>query len=203
MIVGTAQSGPAQQRGHTMRTLVRSVEISPERADIVQRLAATADLLVVCDLEGTLTESAASGVAPGDGSLRLLSELASLPDTSVALIAHDPAIDQRVAESAELGASVELIRPLTQEADGTTRELRKDLVVDGLLAHHQPTLIFYAGNDDSDEVVFTALGIDDIGCKIGAGETRATLRLDDPRELVAFLARVLEARRSTRNATGA
>jgi trehalose-6-phosphatase len=170
--------------------------------EIVLRLATTADLLIVCDFEGTLAELCGDGAIPVDGSMRVVSELATLPRTSVAIIAHDSVAHLRIGDSDGLGEAVTVIERSVPAAlnDGSKAAMpgvfpRKDLAIDGLLTNHSPSLIFYAGDDETDELVFAALGADDIGCKIGPGATSAAMRLPSSVELVSFLESVLKCRR--------
>ena len=175
------------------RVLSRIAESSADD-EIVQQLARAADLLVVCDFEGTLTNRDGDWRTPVDGSLPVVSGLAALPRTSVAIIAHDSVARLRLRGGDRLSDLVTLIERDGDEGFdgvGPSRQVpRKDLVLDALLVSNSPSVIFFAGDDDSDEPVFAALGIDDIGCKIGEGDTYATMRVRSPAELVAFLERV-------------
>jgi trehalose 6-phosphate phosphatase len=53
--------------------------------------------------------------------------------------------------------------------------------------------VVYLGDDVTDEDAFAVLGPDDLGVKVGAGETRATARVADPVETVALLVALDEA----------
>lgn len=66
-------------------------------------------------------------------------------------------------------------------------ELRRILAVDHVL---------FVGDDVTDEDAFRVLGDDDIGIKIGPGETAARLRLADPVELAETLRTFAAARRA-------
>ena len=57
--------------------------------------------------------------------------------------------------------------------------------------------ILYAGDDVTDETAFAVLGPDDVGIKVGPGETLAAYRLDGPAD-VAELLQLLVAERSQR-----
>jgi hypothetical protein len=168
---------------------------------ILQRVAAAPDLLIVCDFEGTLTEADERGQRPVEGAMRLMSNLAALPQTAVAIISDGSVARSRPAALRGLDPRVTIIERCEEADPGTrahahTPAPRKDLAIDGLLTQSSPSLIFFAGDDASDEIVFTALGIDDIGCKVGSGTTNATLRMGNPKALVTFLASVLRRRRS-------
>ena len=53
----------------------------------------------------------------------------------------------------------------------------------------------YLGDDVTDESVFAQLGSDDVGVKVGGGDTAAGLRVQDPAAARELLRRVLELRR--------
>lgn len=55
--------------------------------------------------------------------------------------------------------------------------------------------VLFAGDDVTDEDAFAVLGADDLGIKIGPGETAARLRLADPEELAETLRNFAAARR--------
>src|SRR5699024_6113224 len=52
----------------------------------------------------------------------------------------------------------------------------------------------YLGDDVTDESVFAQLGSDDVGVKVGGGDTAAGLRVQDPAAARALLRRVPELR---------
>jgi len=54
--------------------------------------------------------------------------------------------------------------------------------------------MLFIGDDLTDEDVFRTLGIDDLGVKVGAGETAAHARVSDPHAVAALLARLVELR---------
>ena len=185
------------------KMLSRVSDPSTEDDEIFQRLVTAPDLLVVCDFEGTLADLCGDGAVPIDGSMRVVSDLAALPKTSVAIIAHDSVAHLRAGGRDGLSDLVTIIERCTvedldddTEASRSFQSPRKDLAVDALLAECSPSLIFFAGDDESDEPVFAALGIDDISCKIGDGATCATMRMRRPVDLIVFLQRVLNQRRA-------
>ena len=55
-------------------------------------------------------------------------------------------------------------------------------------------VVVFVGDDTTDETVFAVLGPEDVGVKVGPGETAATLRLADPAAVVAFLEDLVAAR---------
>jgi trehalose 6-phosphate phosphatase len=52
---------------------------------------------------------------------------------------------------------------------------------------HRAGIVLYAGDDVTDETVFTLLTRDDVGIRVGEGTTAARWRVPDPAEMVAFL----------------
>lgn len=54
--------------------------------------------------------------------------------------------------------------------------------------------VFFAGDDVTDETVFTRLRPGDVGVKVGDGDTAAAQRVADPAALAAVLAELLSAR---------
>ena len=57
--------------------------------------------------------------------------------------------------------------------------------------------VVYAGDDTTDEDAFAVLTGDDVGIKVGPGETLAGWRVADPEELSAVLVRLAELRQET------
>ncbi|MBN9613140.1 MAG: hypothetical protein J0H64_06710, partial [Actinobacteria bacterium] len=54
--------------------------------------------------------------------------------------------------------------------------------------------VLFLGDDTTDEDIFGALQVDDLGIKVGPGETAATERVPDPSSVAALLARLAELR---------
>lgn len=54
--------------------------------------------------------------------------------------------------------------------------------------------VLFLGDDVTDEDVFVSLGIDDLGVKVGHGETAAAERIPDPETVAGVLARLAELR---------
>lgn len=63
----------------------------------------------------------------------------------------------------------------------------KSWAIDVLRESHPQSLVFYAGDDVTDEDVFADLRPVDVGCKVGPGATAASHRVDDPAAVVAIL----------------
>ncbi|KUI05807.1 trehalose-phosphatase [Mycobacterium sp. IS-3022] len=72
----------------------------------------------------------------------------------------------------------------------------KGQAVDVLRAQENATAVVFFGDDVTDEKAFRRLGGDDVGVKVGPGETLATYRVDSPEDVAAALRFLLEARRS-------
>lgn len=78
----------------------------------------------------------------------------------------------------------------------SSRSEGKDAAIGALRARFDATGMLFAGDDVTDEDAIRALGPDDLGVRVGPGETVATLRVDGPREI----ARLLEALADERTA---
>ncbi|GMA87625.1 trehalose 6-phosphate phosphatase [Angustibacter aerolatus] len=59
-------------------------------------------------------------------------------------------------------------------------EASKGAAVRTLREAHHAAAVLYAGDDRTDETVFTTLGPDDLGIKVGPGDTAARVRVADP-----------------------
>ncbi len=70
----------------------------------------------------------------------------------------------------------------------------KGEALDILRAEHRATAVVFFGDDVTDEKAFRRLGDDDIGVKVGPGDTAAAYRVDAPEDVAAALAHVLSAR---------
>lgn len=68
------------------------------------------------------------------------------------------------------------------------RHTTKATALATLRARLQPAAVAFFGDDRSDETAFVALGIDDVGVKVGPGPTAARWRLGTPADVVAVLA---------------
>lgn len=118
----------------------------------------------------------------------------------VGLAIHGRALDAepalRMAEEAE--RALEPIASGRYERGNRVVEVRLTGATKGaaILTLRAPgEVVLYVGDDTTDETVFAVLGTDDVGVKVGPGETAARYRLPDPPAVVAFL-RDLVARRA-------
>ena len=162
--------------------------------DVVDQLSIATNLLVVCDIEGSLHHDAAMTERP----LQVLSKLAALPRTDVTIIVRrysaffrdSRVLSHRVTviETPDL-ASVRELRP-----GRFPLALCKVSAVDDLFTKNFPSLIFFAGDDEANECVFAAVGIDVIG---EVEETCESTLLRDPLELLALLGRIHKGRSSS------
>lgn len=76
----------------------------------------------------------------------------------------------------------------------TVRESHKGEALEALRSHFGSVPILFFGDDVTDEDAFAVLGADDVGVRVGDGETRATEFVDSPEAVAAALARLAELR---------
>lgn len=74
------------------------------------------------------------------------------------------------------------------------RDEGKDVALKRLREHVGATAVLFAGDDVTDEDGMRTLGGEDLGVRIGAGETAATLRVADPAAFAALLDALADAR---------
>lgn len=74
------------------------------------------------------------------------------------------------------------------------RRADKGRALRGIRAQLPGAPVLFLGDDVTDEDVFATLELDDLGIKIGPGETAATERVPDPEAAAAVLARIAELR---------
>lgn len=72
----------------------------------------------------------------------------------------------------------------------------KDTAIGVLRERFDATGILFAGDDVTDEDALAVLGPDDLGVRVGAGETSATLRVESPQEIGALLSALADERAS-------
>jgi trehalose 6-phosphate phosphatase len=75
----------------------------------------------------------------------------------------------------------------------------KGTAIRALRAETAADSVIYLGDDITDEDAFAALGPDDLGIKVGEGDTIANRRIDSPDEAAAVLRYLADARRRTRS----
>jgi trehalose 6-phosphate phosphatase len=80
----------------------------------------------------------------------------------------------------------------------SSRAEGKDAAMAALRAHYDATGILFAGDDVTDEDAMRVLGGDDLGVRVGQGETAAALRVHNPQELALLLEAVADMRAARR-----
>jgi len=70
----------------------------------------------------------------------------------------------------------------------------KDAAIGILRARFGATGILFAGDDLTDEDALRVLGPNDVGVRVGAGESAATVRVQDPQEIALLLAALADER---------
>ncbi|KDA05774.1 trehalose phosphatase [Microbacterium sp. CH12i] len=69
----------------------------------------------------------------------------------------------------------------------SSRSEGKDAAMDALRGHFEATGILFAGDDVTDEDAIRVLQPGDLGVRVGAGESAATLRVANPQEIATLL----------------
>jgi trehalose 6-phosphate phosphatase len=78
----------------------------------------------------------------------------------------------------------------------------KGTALDALRDQTGATGVFYAGDDVTDEAAFSHLRSDDVGVKVGPGDSLARFRVQDPTEVSALLSLIADVRRSDVRSVG-
>src|SRR5690606_23620058 len=76
----------------------------------------------------------------------------------------------------------------------SVRQSDKGAALREIRAHLPAAPVLFLGDDATDEDVFGILQLDDLGIKVGPGETVAAERVPDPASVAALLARLAELR---------
>ena len=101
--------------------------------------------------------------------------------------------DVEAAAFAEIDALVAERLPHWRRRSGhrvlefSSRVEGKDAAIAALRRHFDATGILFAGDDVTDEDALRVLQPGDLGVRVGAGETAATLRVDTPQEIAGVL----------------
>jgi len=74
----------------------------------------------------------------------------------------------------------------------------KDTAMRVLREHFDATGILFAGDDVTDEDAMRVLGSDDLGVRVGPGESAAALRVDTPQQIAALLGAIASERAAGR-----
>lgn len=85
-------------------------------------------------------------------------------------------------------------RPGKRVREFSLRAGDKGSALDRIRAKLPSAPVLFLGDDVTDEDVFAVLRVDDLGIKVGAGETAARERIPDPVSVAALLARLAELR---------
>ncbi|GAA5149443.1 trehalose-phosphatase [Microbacterium pseudoresistens] len=72
----------------------------------------------------------------------------------------------------------------------------KDAAIARLRERFAATAVFFAGDDVTDEDALAALAPQDLGVRVGGGQTAATLRVDGPQQMPALLVALARERRA-------
>jgi trehalose 6-phosphate synthase/phosphatase len=109
-----------------------------------------------------------------------------------------PDRDQAVellAAAVELGTTAGMhVREGKEVREFSVRAADKGSVLHRIRAALPPGPVLFLGDDVTDEDVFAVLGPDDLGIKVGPGETAASERVPDPETAAAVLALLAELR---------
>lgn len=80
----------------------------------------------------------------------------------------------------------------------SSRSEGKDAAMTALRSHFAATGILFAGDDVTDEDAMRVLTDDDLGVRVGAGESAAALRVQDPQGVALLLREVADVRAALR-----
>ena len=80
----------------------------------------------------------------------------------------------------------------------SSRNEGKDAAMAALREHFDATGIVFAGDDVTDEDAMRVLGDDDLGVRVGQGESAAVLRVENPQEMAQLLEALADERTSQR-----
>ncbi|MGH1489896.1 MAG: trehalose-phosphatase [Acidimicrobiales bacterium] len=182
--------------------------VSGRGYEFLERLVAPADAFTLVGSHGAELANEALGDAEQielDRMVGALNELAErypgfhVETKSVSVAAHLRRVEQNHDEvAADLDSLVGVwpgkIVAGKQVVEFTLRHTTKGDAVMGLASRHEATATIYFGDDVTDEDVFVVLGPDDVGVKVGQGETAALNRVTDPGEVCQQLTALASAR---------
>ncbi|MBE0010558.1 MULTISPECIES: trehalose-phosphatase [unclassified Arthrobacter] len=154
--------------------------LTDQQTDLLRRATAAVQR-VVDSHHGTMLESKPAGVV-------LHTRTADDDVAAAATDAARAALDQLEGAHITDGKRVLETSVISADKGQGIRSLRK---------YTGATAVLFAGDDVTDEHAFAALEAQDLGIKIGDGETRASHRIHSPEELVLVLERLLELRRTS------
>ena len=103
--------------------------------------------------------------------------------------------EELLAAAVELGLAAEMhVREGKQVREFSVRDSNKGSVLRSIREALPAAPVLFLGDDVTDEDVFTSLGPDDLGIKVGDGATAAVERVPDPETATAVLALLAELR---------
>lgn len=76
----------------------------------------------------------------------------------------------------------------------SVHDASKGDAIDHLRSELRADVVVYAGDDVTDEDAFAVLTADDVGIKVGGGDTAAAHRVDSPTDVVELLERLIDLR---------
>jgi trehalose 6-phosphate phosphatase len=157
--------------------------------------------------DGTMIGMARAVSLGRDGLIRQAQAIvADVPGSRAEAKPYGVAIHLRGLGSSATGGLVRSVRGLLRERPGVFVKTGKQVVelsvlpfckafaVDMLQHQWVPDVTVYAGDDRTDEDVFTSMWPGDISIKIGEGETAAPYRVRDPEQFERLLWRLAERR---------
>jgi trehalose 6-phosphate phosphatase len=185
--------------------------VSGRNYDVLQQLVAPADRFILVGSHGAEMGAVALETEEQQTFDRFVHALEALVEEhpglhievkTVSVAAHFRRVE------VDYDAAVAAVELLSQEWPGkivtgkevvefTLRHATKGDAVSVLAAEHQVDMTVYFGDDVTDETVFMVLGPDDVGVKVGEGQSAASHRLATPVD-VASLLTALAARRTGR-----
>ncbi len=183
--------------------------VSGRGYELLAALVAPADRFTLVGSHGVELGAPAAG---GDGLEQLLEELRGLADRFPGLHIEPKAVSVAVHFRRVASDRQEAVAEVDRLADAWPGKLvtGKEVVefsigsatkgdaVRALADRHSATATVYFGDDVTDEDVFAVLGPDDVGVKVGDGESQAGHRLASPDDVCAVLAGLAEARADRR-----
>ena len=84
----------------------------------------------------------------------------------------------------------------------SVRPLDKGTALRALIESHPERRVLFAGDDVTDEAALAALRAEDVGIKVGPGDTVARHRVEDPDQVVELLALLADLRAGRAGPTG-
>ncbi|HKD98793.1 MAG TPA: trehalose-phosphatase [Micromonosporaceae bacterium] len=141
-------------------------------------------------------DAALATLVTGHQGIRLERKPASV---AVHMRAAEPEIAERVLDAVRAGPATWPDIHVTigkQVIELSVIATHKGTALDALRMQVSANAVMFLGDDVTDENAFAQLGAADVGVKIGAGDTRAGFRVEDPLSAVRVLAHLLTARRA-------